>query len=149
MKEKEFCTIPQFVERFKRGEFADPSFDTQCNAGWVDWWCKDSSLANKTKKLGNKVCQIADSNLFDKNKCYVFFKNCCPAVGNLYDVFKVCDAETHKVIYCIANQDNKWQVYCEKHWGNPIVEGKWITIKKFFTANENTLFLIHRIHRAD
>lgn len=136
--------LTEFIERFKKGDFDNPSFETQINAGWTDWFCADSALRRKTEKLGNKVCQIADSNLFDKNKTCVIFKNCCPVVGCLYDMFKICDKAMGNVIYCVTNQNGKWQVYCENHWNKPIVEGRWFTIKKFFIANENTLFLINR-----
>lgn len=137
-------TISEFVERFKKGEFDNPSFETQTSAGWFDWFCSDKALRGKTKKFGTKICQIENSNLFDKNKTCVIFKNCCPCVGNLYDMAKICDIKTGDVIYCIANQNGKWQVYKEGFWDKPFIKGKWTTIKKFFIANDKTLFLINR-----
>ena len=30
----------------------------QIDAGWYDWFCKDTSLVNKTKRMGNIIKQI-------------------------------------------------------------------------------------------
>ena len=57
---------------------------------WYDWFCSDKALVNRGKSLLTKLNGIADSKKFDKHKCYVFFKNNCPAAGRLFDDFRIC-----------------------------------------------------------
>lgn len=132
--------IKTFAERFVRGDFSSPSRKVQIDAGWYDWWCKDSSLANKTKALGKKVLTIMDSKKFDKTKTYVFFKNNCPCVGALYDHFSICDIETGDVLYCVQHLEKgshgcekaHWEIYGEGEWHTPLVNGDWNACKRFF-----------------
>ena len=88
-------SLRTFVERFRRGDFDSPDVQTQIEAGWYDWFCKDSSLRNKTKRLGSIICQI-DGVRVDLDKTYVFFKNNCSSI--LYDDFRICDIETGNVL---------------------------------------------------
>lgn len=134
-------SIKTFVERFKRGDFNYSSMRIQCEAGWYDWFCKDSSLAGKTKKLGAKVCKIANSKRFDKETSYIFFKNNCPCVGALYDQFSICDIESGDVLFC-AQHLEKGSHGCDKaHWElydadisfeKPVVSGTWREVEKYF-----------------
>lgn len=133
-------SIKQFVERFNRGDFDSPSRNVQCEAGWYDWWCKDSSLASKTKRLGKCVASIMDSKKFDKKKTYVFFKNNCPAVGALYDQFSICDIESGDVLYCCQHLEKgshgcekaHWEVFGENEFHTPLASGTWKDVKNFF-----------------
>lgn len=134
--------IKTFAERFVRGDFSSPSRKVQVEAGWYDWFCKDSSLANKTKNLGVKVLSIMDSKRFDKEKTYVFFKNNCPCVGALYDQFSICDIETGDVLFCVQHLLEKGSHGCDHaHWElydgsvsfhDPVVNGTWNEVKKYF-----------------
>ena len=99
---------------------------------WYDWWCDTKWLQVKGEKLMNAVLDIVNSPKFDKRETYVFFKNNCPMVGKLYDDFRICDINTYKVLYTVSNRNRKWQVYCEGHWGEPIVEGSWKKVKEWF-----------------
>lgn len=99
--------IREWQNAFNNGEFDSPDFSTQCLAGWYDWFCKDTSLKNKTKKLGNIVKKIKDGGRVDLDKNYVFFKNNCPVRGRLYDDFRICDMETGDVIYTISIDDDR------------------------------------------
>ena len=135
MKKK--MSINTFVERFNNGDFDSPSRDVQCEAGWFDWFCSVGSLAAKTKVLGRKVVALSDSKLFDKTKCYVFFKNNCPVVGGLYDSFSICDLETGEVLFCLLhlNKGNHahWELYDYKvGFDIPVVNGAWNQVKKYF-----------------
>jgi len=134
-------SIKTFVERFKRGDFNYSSRRIQCEASWYDWFCNDSALANKTKKLGAKVCKIANSKRFNKETSYVFFKNNCPCVGALYDQFSICDIESGDVLYCCQHLE-KGSHGCDKaHWElydadfsfeKPVVSGTWREVEKYF-----------------
>jgi len=148
-------TLAEFVTRFKAGEFDAPDVHTQCAAGWFDWFCRDKSLANKTKRLGRLVCRIADSKKFDASKVYVFFKNNCPMVGTLYDSFSICDKESGDVLFWVTpsvgykSEHNQAQVYdilnpvydpkdpdpvLETKNKLPNVEGKVKDIVEFFNS---------------
>lgn len=45
-------SIREWVVRFNDGKYESSDVKTQIEAGWYDWFCKDSSLANKTKRMG-------------------------------------------------------------------------------------------------
>jgi len=50
--------LSEWIQRFNASEFDKPDTKTQIEAGWFDWFCRDSSLVNKTKKMGNIIKQI-------------------------------------------------------------------------------------------
>lgn len=43
-------TVREWIEKFNHGEFDNEDFETQCAAGWYDWFCSTKSLAKKLKK---------------------------------------------------------------------------------------------------
>lgn len=94
--------LREFITRFEAGEFENPSRSTQCDAGWYDWFCKDTSLRNKTRFLGKRVISLAKSKKINLDTMYVFFKNNCPMNGNLYDSFSICDLKTGDVKFWIT-----------------------------------------------
>jgi hypothetical protein len=107
--------LSEWIQRFKSGEFEKPDTTTQINAGWFDWFCRDTSLANKTKKMGNIIKQIKAGGKVDLERCYVWFKNNCPLSGPLYDDFRIADIETNNnlivvQIDCFRN-DSKYTAY--------------------------------------
>lgn len=70
-------------------------------AGWYDWFCRDTSLKNKTKKMGNIIKQIKVGGRVNLAETYVWFKNNCPMSGPLYDDFRIAnikDGATQLVI---------------------------------------------------
>ena len=108
---------------------------------WYDWFCKESSLKRKGEALLKKLKVIASSNKFDNDKCYVFFKNNWPCVGNLYDDFRICDKETGDVLYCVIPKsghkcdEGRAQVYgVDNDFNKPIVEGTWREVKAWFLS---------------
>ena len=129
-------SIKSWIESFDKGEFDSPSRITQCQAGWFDWFCKVSSLAAKTKALGKKLKQIADSKKIDKEKQYVWFKNNCPMCGPLYDDFRIADIESGYTVYTIvprSGHTGKAEVWGrENDFKCPLVKGTWRDVVKFF-----------------
>ena len=108
-------TLSQWIQYFNQGEFDKKDTQTQIKAGWFDWFCKDSSLANKTKKMGNIIKQIKTGGKVDLETSYVWFKNNCPLNGPLYDDFRIADIETNNnlivvQIDCVLN-DFKYTAY--------------------------------------
>lgn len=131
--------ITTFVTRFLNNEFITNDRKTQIEAGWYDWFCRDTSLAAKTQKLGKKVIQLMNSEKIDVEKNYVFFKNNCPGWGSLYDDFRICDIETGDVLYTITpasghtSDKGRASVWGkENNFAFPLVEGNWRDVKAFF-----------------
>ena len=112
-------TVRQFVTKFDNGDFDVDSLKAQMDAGWYDWFCKDSALKNKTKTLGKKIKDISKIGIFDIDKTYVYLKNNCPMDGKTFDSFGIVDIETDTLIVWIApklgyddkNIRNKTEVY--------------------------------------
>lgn len=99
---KDRISIKEWIDKFLYGEFdKKDSFSddikTQIQAGWYDWFCKDSSLAAKTKKMGNIVRQIKSGGKVNLDNWYVWFKNNCPLNGPLYDDFRFAKLDTGDV----------------------------------------------------
>ena len=91
----------RWIDEFMEGNFDADDVKTQIKAGWYDWFCKDSSLANKTKKMGNIIKQVKRGGKVDLENWYVWFKNNCPLNGPLYDDFRFADLETGEVQFTI------------------------------------------------
>ena len=128
--------IATFAVRFLRGDFDLNDRKTQIEAGWYDWFCRDTSLAAKTQNLGKKVLRVMKSSKIDIEKNYVFFKNNCPMRGSLYDDFRICDMETGNVIYTVVprcSHSGKAEVWGrENNFQEPLVAGSWKDVKAFF-----------------
>lgn len=117
-------SIREFLVGFENGAFTNKNRETQIKAGWHDWFCRDTSLAAKTEKLGKYVKRIAEAGIVDIDTHYVFFKNNCPMDGSLYDSFSICELKTGDVVYWIcpsnghrvtkgetqlASQESEWE----------------------------------------
>ena len=128
--------IATFAVRFLRGDFDLNDRKTQIEAGWYDWFCRDTSLAAKTQNLGKKVLRVMKSSKIDVEKNYVFFKNNCPMRGSLYDDFRICDMETGNVIYTVVprcTHSGKAEVWGrENNFQEALVAGSWKDVKAFF-----------------
>lgn len=108
-------SIRNWQTAFESGIFDEPDRRTQISAGWFDWFCKTSSLANKTKKMGSYIMKLENGGKVDIDKTYVFFKNNCPLNGPLYDDFRICDFDSGNVLFtiqinCVWNH-TKYAVY--------------------------------------
>ena len=128
---KDRISINEWINKFLSGEFDSQDVRVQIQAGWYDWFCKDSSLANKTKKMGNIVRQVKRGGKVKLDDWYVWFKNNCPLNGPLYDDFRFASLETGDVqftiqINCCWNK-HRYAVYGrtpdgEGHWDEPLFE---------------------------
>ena len=108
-------SLNQWIKEFNEGKFDSKDSKVQIEAGWYDLFCKNTSLANKTKKMGNIIKQIKPGGKVDLETSYVWFKNNCPLNGPLYDDFRIADIETNNTLIvvqidCVWN-DTKYNVY--------------------------------------
>ena len=128
--------ITEWIKNFDNHRWSIPEIDVQIDAGWYDWFCNDKSLTNKTKTLGKKVKQLANSPKIDTENWYVWFKNNFPMRGPLYDDFRFADLETKDVQYTItprSGHSGHAEVWGrENNFERPIVEGTWKDVKEFF-----------------
>lgn len=107
--------LATWIQKFNDGDFDSRDVQTQIEAGWFDWFCKDTSLANKTKRMGNIIKQIKVGGKVDLETSYVWFKNNCPLNGPLFDDFRIADIETNNNLFVVqidcAWNDSKYTVY--------------------------------------
>ena len=90
-------SIEKWQTNFLNGNYDALDVKTQISAGWYDWFCRNTSLPNKTKRMGNIVKQIKSGGKVDLKNWYVWFKNNCPMSGPLYDDFRFANLETGDV----------------------------------------------------
>ena len=114
MKEK--LNVSRWIDEFNEGNFADADIKVQILAGWYDWFCKDSSLVNKTKRMGNIIKKVKDGGKVNMADWYIWFKNNCPLNGPLYDDFRFADIETGEVQFTIQI-DCCWNLRKFVVWG--------------------------------
>ena len=76
-------TVREWVKNWKAGMYRAKDFETQVSAGWYDWFCKDSALAERLEKFGRILSEVKNDFLLDSYR--VWFKNNCPCIGPLYD----------------------------------------------------------------
>ena len=112
--ENRIC-LQSWIGSFILGDFDSEDVKTQIKAGWYDWFCKDSSLGRKTKRIGNIISKLREGGKVNFKNWYVWFKNNCPLNGPLYDDFRFADLETGEVQFtiqldCCWNQ-KKYTVY--------------------------------------
>ena len=134
-------SIKEYINNFNNGQYNSKNVGVQCDAGWYDWFCKDSSLRNKTYSLTAKLKQIIASPKVNQDTMYVFFKNNCPCVGKLYDDFRICDMATGDVIYTICPAVGYTKTFGQSEvWGKEndfkeaLVAGTWNDVLFFFTG---------------
>ena len=121
----------RWIDEFMEGNFDAQDVKTQIKAGWYDWFCKDSTLASKTKRMGSIIKQVKRGGKVDLENWYVWFKNNCPLNGPLYDDFRFASLETGDVqftiqINCCWNR-HRYCVYGrtpdgQAHWDEPLFE---------------------------
>ena len=128
---KERISLASWIIAFLNGEYDSTDVGTQIKAGWFDWFCKDSSLANKTKRMGGIVKDVKAGGKVNLTNWYVWFKNNCPLNGPLYDDFRFADLETGDVQFTIQLDccwnEKKYTVYGRTpdgvgHWEEPLFE---------------------------
>ena len=97
------ASLAQQLEALEQNVYLDSEGRESHCYNFYDWFCRDSSLENKAKRLYSNVRTfLKHTPSIDTTKVYVFFKNNCPLGGSLYDSFSICDIETGDVIYWVT-----------------------------------------------
>ncbi|MBU1019587.1 MAG: hypothetical protein KJ847_00115 [Firmicutes bacterium] len=113
-------SLRTWVERFNNGDFEAKDVATQIESGWYDWFCKDNSLANKTKRMGNIIKQFKDGGKIKLDQHYVWFKNNCPLNGPLYDDFRIAYIDTNKTKFVVqissTKEESRYKVFGEMNY---------------------------------
>jgi hypothetical protein len=96
-------SLAKQLESFRNGKIIDSEGNFNWCFNFYDWFCRDSSLENKAKRLFPMVEKFIKFHPeIDTKSTYVFFKNNCPMAGPLYDDFRICDMETGDVIWTVV-----------------------------------------------
>ncbi len=96
-------SLTSWIEKEKNNEFIKKDVDTMIDAGWHDWFCKDSALYMRLKKMIGMIKAAAESDLVNPDEVYVFFKNNAPISGGTYDSFSICSLDgSQDVIFWIT-----------------------------------------------
>jgi len=103
---------------------------------FYDWFCKDSSLENRAKRLMPTARRFAQKMGIDLDTHYVFFKNNCPMNGPLRDDFRICEVETGDVVWTVTpNHQGRCEIWgSENRFDKPIYEG--YGIRDFYSERE-------------
>jgi hypothetical protein len=135
-----YPNLQQWIINYSRGQYDSRDAETQVDAGWWDWFCRDTSLLGRLKRIAPKVLRVAYSKKINPLKTYVLFKNNCPVNGNLYDDFRFCDIDSQEVIYAVVPKTGYTNHKFAEVWGRendfkePLVSGTWKDVVEFFTA---------------
>jgi len=92
-------SLREWVRMYDNGDFDKKNVDTMIDAGWWDWFCTDSSLYPRLKRMVGMVKAAANSKAINPDWFYVFFKNNSPLDGPTYDSFSICSMIDGDVFY--------------------------------------------------
>ncbi len=115
----ENISVRQWQENFRDGAYNSSDFATQCKAGWYDWFCENSELADRLKELAEVVMGITDPFILDNY--YAWFKNNCPMRGDLYDDvrFDLLSGERGGKYFLVSldspYETSRYALYTERH----------------------------------
>lgn len=66
-------TFREWINRFNKGDYNSTDIETQCEAGWSNWFCRENELRDKLYKMAEIVKEIKNDFILDNY--YVWFTN--------------------------------------------------------------------------
>lgn len=96
--------------------FQEECFKRSCDAGWYDWFCKDSALPGRTRRYGSLVRGLLKVNPAIGDAYTVGFAQSAPLFHNGYNdclhIYRIDDDDKGWGIY-IDNpgRDHKYEVF--------------------------------------
>ena len=104
-------------------------------SGFYDWFCKESALENRANKLLIKLKFLVKEGLVNGDSNYVWFKNNCPMVGDLYDDLRISNIETNDFLGGLCPRDSQgnatlWLLNTNNNDITEFKEHKWNVLKK-------------------
>ena len=111
---------------------------------WMDWWCTDGALYNRTKAMVPTIRRLANSTMVDPDRDELVMKNNQPAwIDNTYDDFRICDRDTGDVKFTVIPRwphrmvKNDRPLYRRARLNNAY-KVEWATQVWDWTADEDT-----------
>ena len=99
----------------EQGEAAYANLDACIAHGWYDWFCENDELRERAKAFFPIILGV-DADAKIKPEWHVWFKNNCPAVGDLYDDLRLSSELCNEMIITHNSphddaQNKPWVVY--------------------------------------
>ena len=66
-------TLREWINHFNKGDYYSIDIETQCEAGWSNWFCRENELRDKLYKMAEIVKEIKNDFILDNY--YVWFTN--------------------------------------------------------------------------
>ncbi|MDD3383684.1 MAG: hypothetical protein PHX46_02600 [Bacilli bacterium] len=108
-------TIKEWQNNYLSGNFNKKNVKVQIEIGWLDWFCNDNKLYNKTEEYSNIVCNLKDNQIFQISETLLCFKEHLSFSGKYHDDIIFINENTKKkcLIISINNsvEKNKYAVY--------------------------------------
>ena len=54
----EQITLREWINNFNKGDYNSTDIETQCEAGWSNWFCRENELRDKLYKMAEIVKEI-------------------------------------------------------------------------------------------
>jgi hypothetical protein len=142
-------SIRAFLGAYDAGEFKSDDMQTMIKAGWHDWFCDDSELKYRLDELIIFLRQLLPSPKINQDNCYVWFQNCCPIYGELYDEIRISELGVGgKYLWCIVPHDGHldgagvsevWDIAAmnkDDTLDEAVVTGQWSDVVNFFKPEQ-------------
>lgn len=76
-------TLREWIKKYNNGDFSSGDIETQCNAGWSDWFCDNKELEERLHKMALIITCIDNDFILDNY--YIWLKNSYHVHFPLYD----------------------------------------------------------------
>jgi hypothetical protein len=142
-------SINEFIAGYDMGEFNSSDTKTMIKAGWYDWFCDDDELKFRFDELVLFLKSLLPSPKIDPDKNRVWFQNCCPVYGELYDEIRIGElGDGGKYLWCITPHDGHidgqglsevWDIMAmnnDDKLDKAVVSGNWSDVVAFFKSEQ-------------